>query len=269
LLIDLDYQGSLSATVLRTVGKVSYSEADKLLAGALSAADVISPSRALAPRLPNITLIPGEFEVNRQETRMLMRWLLKAETNDPRFALARLLASAEMKGRFDVVIVDTPPRLGLATVNSLCASTDVVIPVILDGASVANVQALIGQLKTKFKEGLNPRISLAGIVGMMTVSSELNGNEKIARDTAEKAAQDQWAEKAGGVGHIAGLARWPTDAYVLRDVIPDTARFREDAGRDIAYLDQRASNDKTRAVVDAVGAELARRIGLSSKRIGP
>lgn len=248
LLIDFDYQGSLSKTVLRAAERPEVvSLTDKLLAGRLTAANVIEPGHGLAPRLPNMSLLPAGYELNRQETRLLMRWLLQLDVEDPRYALARVLAAPEINKKFKVVIIDTPPRLTLASVNALCAGTHFVVPTILDGLSIENVGSFLQQTSDWFRKDLNPRIQLAGIIGTMTTSNvNLSNVELIARTTLAKMALEHW-----GAG-----------PHVFEQFVPDTARFRADAGYDIAYLDERRPNETTRKVIEKLGEEVATRIKL-------
>lgn len=265
LLIDFDYQGSLSATILRAAGRdQTYSEADKLLSGALSAAEVAHQKNRLAPSLDRMTLIPAEYELSRQENRLLMRWLLEAERDDPRYALARFLASKDVLDEFSLVLVDTPPRLGLATLNGLCASTDVVVPAILNTMSIGNVRGLLAQLDRLFMKDLNPGLKVAGIVGVMTHNKvSLTPDEQQARLDAEEAAQKVLGSRAGGIDRIRQLSAksgWLADAYVLVPTVPDTVRFPREGA--IAYLNQNGSYQTEREVIDDLGAELARRIDL-------
>ena len=264
LLIDFDYQGNLSTTVIRAADRPSErdSEADRLLAGRLAAADLTSAARRLGPKIPNLTLIPATFELGRQENRLLLRHLLVPAEVDPRFSLVRLLADDAVLNTFNLVVVDTPPRLTLGTIAGLCASTHVVIPTILDDGSVGNVRELVEQLDRLFRRDLNPRIELAGIVGSKTSERDLGATESASRVTAESAAQNVWGGRAGGVEAISVLEEWPADAYVIARNIPDTARFQQDAGKAIAYLDTRQNNAVTRGFIVELGRQIARRIRL-------
>jgi chromosome partitioning protein len=247
LLIDFDFQGSLSTTVSRAARRTeATSESDKILTGRLSADNVASATFTLGGPLRHLSLIPAGYELNRQENRMLMRWLLGLDADDPRFALARLLAQERITKTFNLVIIDTPPRLTLATINALCASTHFVVPTILDDASIENVPALLRQVRHWFRDELNRSIELAGVVGTMTPRIDLGQTEERARDTVTRRAAEAWGPST----------------YIFNTSVPDNARFREDAGRTIAYLDTRATNSATRDVIDALGAETAERIGL-------
>ncbi|MFM9939749.1 MAG: AAA family ATPase [Hyphomicrobiaceae bacterium] len=262
LLVDFDHQASLSRTVLLAAKKDPKdfgSLTDKILAEGLNAASVVDPMRDLRPGLPNVTILPASYALNPIENQLLIRWLLDGSRSDPRFALSRLLAADEVTKSFDIVIIDTPPRLGLASVNALCAATHLLVPTVLDNLSVDNVDGFLRQTDEWFRKKLNPAIKLAGIVGTMTAKLELDNTELQARLTVEQMARSRWGGKPA---LPVRLESWPDDAYVLSQNVPDTARFRQDAGNTIAFLDTRATNSQTRQVIDDLGKEVAKRIKL-------
>jgi cellulose biosynthesis protein BcsQ len=214
----------------------------------------------MEPRLPNLSLLPAGYEVSRQETRTLMRWLLTLDSEDPRYALARLLSQPEITGTFKYVIIDTPPRLNWATVNALCASQFLIIPTIFDLLSIENVGGLLNQTDKWFRRDLNPHLRLAGIIGSMTKQRDLNETELRARRTVEERARENWDKMDPTVVARLDLEPWPEDAHVFLPHVPDTARFLQDAGRDIAYLDERKENRDTRAILDKLGQAILKRI---------
>jgi cellulose biosynthesis protein BcsQ len=249
LLIDFDYQGSLSSTVLRAAGKTEVTGlAHLVLAGKIVPAALTSGDRRLDPTLPNLSLVPCNYELHREENRSFFNWLLNSDSSvsDPRFALARLLADDAILSTFQVVIIDTPPRLTLATINALAASTDFAIPTILDALSIENVGSFLKQVKLLFSNELNPHIKLAGMIGTMTAKDELNDTETTSRTALIKNAVEVW-----GPG-----------AHMIARNVPNTARFHEDAGHTIAYLDHRSTNLKTRQVIEELGAQCSKAIGL-------
>lgn len=105
-------------------------------------------------------------------------WILPAETAlagietelaGTQSAQTRLAAAIRpLLGRFDAILLDCPPSLGLLTVNGLCAADDVVIPMqahflALQGMSklLQTVAALRG---SDDAPGLNPALRVAGVV---------------------------------------------------------------------------------------------------------
>src|SRR3972149_10867588 len=79
--------------------------------------------------------IPAYYDLAQVETRLLVRWLLRADGFDLRYVLADLLLSPEVQAAFDRIIIDAPPRLSTAAIQALCASTHLLIPTILDQMS--------------------------------------------------------------------------------------------------------------------------------------
>jgi cellulose biosynthesis protein BcsQ len=252
LMIDFDYQGSLSATVLRAAGRTEVPGiTDRILAGTLTATEVADPGQFLAPNLAKMRILPAGYALNRQESRTLTRWLLKLDEQDPRFALLRLLSDQNIINKFNVVIIDTPPRLTMATVNALCASTHFVVPTILDKLSIENVGDFLKQVDTWFRKELNPGIELVGIVSTMTDTNLVTrpGNDltKLEDDAHERLNR-------------AVLENWGVGNYLLKAMVPSTARFKQDAGQTIAFLDERQLNHVTRQIVTNLGEELSERL---------
>lgn len=76
--------------------------------------------------------------------------------------LKRRLASLENLA-FDYVLIDTPPTLGLMTLNALCAAQQVLIPVTTHVMTLSGVAQLM-QTFDDVKDVLNPQLSLLGLL---------------------------------------------------------------------------------------------------------
>lgn len=72
-------------------------------------------------------------------------------------------AIAGIKEQYDYIFVDCPPALGTFTINSLIASDEVIIPVILDIMSLQGMQQIIGTINS-LKRRANPELKIAGIL---------------------------------------------------------------------------------------------------------
>lgn len=83
------------------------------------------------------------------------------------FEIANKLLTSEVVRRFDVIIMDTPPRLSAGTVNALCVSTDVLIPTIVDNTSI---EAVLGFAQTvrRIKNSFNYRLKIHGVIPSLT-----------------------------------------------------------------------------------------------------
>jgi len=80
--------------------------------------------------------------------------------------LAREFARAEIADAFDVVVMDTPPSLDIASMNGMAAARDVLIPVFPHALGLDGVQQLV-RLIFRFASGGNPGLRLAGLLPIM------------------------------------------------------------------------------------------------------
>jgi len=75
-------------------------------------------------------------------------------------------ALAPVLGRYDYIFVDTPPSLGLLTINAFVAATGVIVPVQTEYLSLRGLVQLENTL-AMVRENLNPRVEIIGIVPTM------------------------------------------------------------------------------------------------------
>jgi chromosome partitioning protein len=75
-------------------------------------------------------------------------------------------ALAPIKDRYDYILIDTPPSLGLLTVNAFVAATAVIVPVQTEYLSLRGLVQLENTL-SMVRENLNPRVEIVGIVPTM------------------------------------------------------------------------------------------------------
>jgi len=75
-------------------------------------------------------------------------------------------ALAPIKDRYDFIFVDTPPSLGLLTINAFVAATGVIVPVQTEYLSLRGLVQLENTL-AMVRENLNPRVGIVGIVPTM------------------------------------------------------------------------------------------------------
>jgi len=72
-------------------------------------------------------------------------------------------ALAEMKGRYDYVLLDCPPALNLVTVNALTAADAVMIPMQCEYYALEGLSDLVNTIK-KVRASLNPRLEIEGLL---------------------------------------------------------------------------------------------------------
>jgi chromosome partitioning protein len=75
-------------------------------------------------------------------------------------------ALAPVKDRYDYILVDTPPSLGLLTINAFVAATGVIVPVQTEYLSLRGLVQLENTL-SMVRENLNPHVEIVGIVPTM------------------------------------------------------------------------------------------------------
>ena len=76
----------------------------------------------------------------------------------------RLSASlAELNGRYERILIDCPPSLGLLTLNALTAADGVLIPIQTEYYALEGLSQLVNTIR-RVREGLNPRLEIDGVL---------------------------------------------------------------------------------------------------------
>jgi chromosome partitioning protein len=91
-------------------------------------------------------------------------------------ALEKALIS--IKERYDFILVDTPPSLGLLTINALVASNGVIVPVQCEYLSLRGLVQLENTL-SMIRENLNPAVEIQGILATMYDGRTLHSREAV------------------------------------------------------------------------------------------
>ena len=98
----------------------------------------------------------------------------------PLIGRERALSKAllQVRDRYDYIMIDTPPSLGLLTVNALTASDAVIVPVQCEYLALRGLAQLERTLEL-VRENLNPDVHIAGIVPTMYDSRTVHGREAV------------------------------------------------------------------------------------------
>ena len=83
-----------------------------------------------------------------------------------------------MKSSYDYVLIDTPPSLGLLTINALVASDGVIVPVQCEYLSLRGLVQLENTL-SMIRENLNPHVAIQGILPTMFDGRTLHAREAV------------------------------------------------------------------------------------------
>jgi chromosome partitioning protein len=85
---------------------------------------------------------------------------------------------AEVRDGYDYVLIDTPPSLGLLTINALVASNGVIVPVQTEYLSLRGLVQLENTL-SMIRENLNPDVGIVGILPTMYDRRTLHSREAV------------------------------------------------------------------------------------------
>lgn len=148
LLIDLDPQANSTMSYVDP-RSISRSMFDVMVSEELSFKDVIVPTP-----LPNLSLAPSRIALAKLESKLI------GEMDGP-FRLKDKMA--ETATQFDYIFIDTPPTLGMITVNALVASTHVLVPIQSSYFALEGTDDLLETID-KIKARPNPNLQLLGVV---------------------------------------------------------------------------------------------------------
>lgn len=231
LLIDLDFQGSLSS--MSVIGRKINgrdSNATYLISGDLNAANVLEAENATTKingkivSVDNLKVLTSYFDLAQAENRVMIEWLLSDRKVDIRFRLREILYSDVVRDGFSTIIIDSPPRLTTGAIQALAAGTHLLIPTIMDEPSFEAVLTFVRQVETFRQEGICPSMKYVGVVGtMVDLRQNFSPMETLLRDRL------QLDKGQGGAGGIIELL--PRSTF-----IPDSVKFRDAGGKGIAYL---------------------------------
>ncbi len=273
LLLDLDFQGSLSSMCFAPKkdwvpppGQDSLST--KLISGDLSA-DLVSQVAKTIGKVPNgrgrLDLIPAYYDLAQADNRLMVEWLLRCrprpsrsirhvfsdimlgrafQPEDVRYTLARLLHSDAVRAAYDIVIIDCPPRLTTSEIQAFCAATHLLVPTIFDRTSAEAVVSLNSQVEILRNAGVCPNLRYLGVVGTKWTASYTVAKESL------DAIQTALAGSA--------LPILPVETF-----LPMTVKMVNNAEDRIAYLVLRdADSAPVRAAIRNLTVHIAGQMGL-------
>ncbi len=160
LCIDLDPQGNLTMSQGIDPDKVDKSLYD-VLVNDLPISEVIA-KREIDIAVASIDLAGAEIAMSTKIGRE--RSLEKA--------------LREVSGDYDFICIDTPPSLGLLTINALTASDKVIVPVQCEYLSMRGLVQLQNTLKM-IQENLNPDVEIEGILPTMFDARTVHAKEAV------------------------------------------------------------------------------------------
>ena len=163
LLIDLDPQGALSAGVGIDTGSQDETIYTLLMDDDYPANQVTTPIQAYLDLIPaNADLSAAEIELIPEIRReLILRRVLEPVNN-----------------WYDFVLIDCPPSLNLLTINALCASKEVIIPLQCEHFATRGIQMMLDTIE-RINGRLNPDLQLRGILATMYSTGTIHAREVL------------------------------------------------------------------------------------------
>jgi len=165
LLVDLDPQAALTATYGINPYNLPRSMYSVLMHEGASLARILRPAGE-----SSMAIAPASVDLAAAEVQLV---------NAP--GRAQRLRNAIERNRipFDYILIDTPPSLGLLTLNGLVGADEVLIPVQTHYLAMRGVRSLM-EVVWRVKRRLNPRLRLLGLLPTMYQPGSQHSAEVVA-----------------------------------------------------------------------------------------
>jgi chromosome partitioning protein len=173
MLIDLDPQANATSGIgvnKHNIVKSTY----HILLEELDINEILQPTA-----LSNLMVAPSNLDLTGAEVELVG---VMGREHRLRKALERV------RDNFDFIFIDSPPSLGLLTINALCASDSIIIPVQCEYYALEGLTQLVNTIKL-VKENLNPNLEIEGVILTMA-DYRTNLTKEVIRE-----ARDYFKEK--------------------------------------------------------------------------
>jgi chromosome partitioning protein len=166
LCIDMDPQANLTAGLGINLNTVERSMADVLADGRCTLLEVVRPTET-----PNVDVAPAHIDLASTEGELFTALGRESVLRD---------AIADVVDRYDYVLIDCPPNLGLLTVNALVAADGVIIPVQTQYYAMKGLNNLVKVINA-IRLKLNRNLRILGLLPTF-----YDGRTNLARDMLEE-----------------------------------------------------------------------------------
>jgi chromosome partitioning protein len=202
LLVDLDPQGNATTGLGVSKQDLAHTIYHVLLEG------IAMEQTVLSTGIPFLALVPADIDLVGAEIELI-------DVEDRERRLARVLASEE--GRYEFIIIDCPPSLGLLTLNALAAADSALVPLQCEYYAMEGLAHILKTISL-VRARLNPALRVEGIVLTM-----FDGRTSLAAQV-----------KAEAQRHLGG--------QILSTIVPRNVRLTEapSHGKPIMMYDLRS-----------------------------
>lgn len=158
LLVDLDPQGNSSSGLGIEKSLVNYCVYDVLLSD-IPIENVIIPDIC-----PDVDIVPATINLAGAEVELVSEMSRENRLKD---------SLGPIRGKYDYVLIDCPPSLGLLTINALVAADKLLIPIQCEFYALEGVTKLLESMK-RVKSRLNPTLDIYGVLLTMYNNTTLS-----------------------------------------------------------------------------------------------
>jgi len=166
LLVDFDPQGALSVGLGLAAQHLDRTIYNLIMEQRVEVDEVIQPTS-----VPGMDLLPSNIDLSAAEVQLV------TEVGREQ-VLGRALRP--LLPRYDFILVDCQPSLGLLTINALACADGVLIPLECEYFSLRGVALLMDTID-KVRDRLNPKLTVTGILATMYDPRTLHAREVMAR----------------------------------------------------------------------------------------
>ncbi len=222
LLIDIDPQGNSCSGLGINIGERSGKGIYDVLLGHKKISDVIIGTQYL-----NLKVVPVTLDLAGAQVELI---------NESRKEFILKEALNEVKNEFDYILIDTPPSLGLFTLNGLVAAESVLIPMQSEFYAMEGLAQLLRAIKL-VKSGPNKDLSVEGVLITM-YDSRTNLSKQVTEEV-----KNYFKEK------------------VYNTIIPRNVRLSEAPSHGISIFDYDSKSQGAESYLE-FGREFLKRSGM-------
>ena len=169
LLIDLDPQSNSTTGLGINKAEISKSIYDVII----HSCDI--KDTIVKTKFKNLSVIPSMIYLSGEELEMIQ---IASQEKDYVIGDQLKLQIDTIKDRYDYILIDCPPSLGILTTNALAASDSVLIPVQCEYYSLEGVTQLLDTI-IRTQRNINPRLDIEGVLLTMLDGRTLVGLEVV------------------------------------------------------------------------------------------
>nr|WP_205407833.1 ParA family protein [Varibaculum massiliense] len=166
LIVDFDPQGAATAGLGVNGNDLDATIYNVLLDRNVNVEQVIHPTA-----IEGMDLVPANIDLSAAEIQMV---------NEVAREMALARALHPVSDKYDVILIDCQPSLGLLTVNALTAAHGVMIPMETEFFALRGVALLVETIE-KVRDRLNPKLKIDGILATMVDTRTLHSREVMER----------------------------------------------------------------------------------------